>query len=56
MKNKFIEKIDELNKEISSQKSEFRKKIYYLEEELTQTKEVKDLFLKQITELQKRNN
>ncbi len=56
MKSAFIKKIEELNEEINKIKIESRKKIYFIEEELTQTKNVKDLFLKQIIDLQKRIN
>ena len=51
-----MKKIEELNEEINKVKIDSRKKLYFLEEELTQTKNVKDLFLKQIIDLQKRFN
>lgn len=53
MKNAFIHKIEELNEEMNKIKIESRKKLNVTEEELNQTRYVKDLFLKQITELQK---
>jgi hypothetical protein len=55
MKASFIKKIDQLNEELCNQKTSFRKKISYLEEDLTQTKYVKDLLVRQVTELQKLN-
>jgi hypothetical protein len=54
MKTAFVTKVEDLNSELNTQKIDSRKKIYELEEDLTQTKQVKDLFLKQITELQKK--
>jgi hypothetical protein len=55
MKASFVKKIDQLNDEICTQRTGFRKKISYLEEELNQTKHVKDLLVKQVTEFQKLN-
>ena len=55
MKNSFVQKIDQLNEQLISEKSNYRKKVYYLEEELEKTKNIKDLFLRQLTELQKIN-
>jgi hypothetical protein len=54
MKTAFVKKIEELNEEINKIKIDSRKKLFFMEEELTQTKNVKDLFLKQIIDLQKR--
>jgi len=56
MKSAFIKKLEDLNEEINKIKIDSRKKLYYMEEELSQTKNVKDLFLKQIIDLQKRLN
>lgn len=53
MKTAFTLKIEELNSEMHKNKSENRKKIFMLEEDLTQTKNVKELLLKKLTELQK---
>lgn len=53
MKSAFLKKIDDLNCELHTNKVESRKKIYMLEEDLGQTKNVKDLLLKKLTELQK---
>ncbi len=48
-----MEKIDELNCEMHKNKVENRKKIFILEEDLNQTKNVKELLLKKLTEMQK---
>lgn len=53
MKKAFTEKIEELNAEMHKNKSENRKKLFMLEEDLNQTKNVKELLLKKLTELQK---
>ena len=54
MKKAFVQKIEELNSELNKIKVDARKKIYMLEEDLTQTKNVKELLLKKLTELQKK--
>jgi len=54
MRKSFIKKIEELNEEIHRIKIESRRKINTLQEDLTQITYVKDVFLRQITELQKR--
>lgn len=54
MKNSFLKTVEDLNSDINNKKIEFRRKVYDLEEELSQTKHVKDVFLKQITELQRK--
>jgi hypothetical protein len=56
MKNSFVKKIEELNNEMHGMKIDYRRKLYDIEEDLSQTKHIKDVFLKQITELQKRIN
>jgi len=48
-----MEKIDELNAEMHKNKVESRKKMFILEEDLNQTKNVKELLLKKLTDLQK---
>lgn len=54
MKNTFLKKIEQLNEETSQIKLDSRRKVNMLQEDLTQAVYVKDLFLRQITELQKR--
>lgn len=54
MKNAFVQKIESLNEEVSSTKIECRRKVNNLQEELNQVTYIKDIFLKQISELQKR--
>lgn len=54
MKNSFVKKIENLNEEMNQIKIDARRKVNTLTEDLTQTTYVKDLFLKQITELQKK--
>jgi hypothetical protein len=53
MKKAFTQKIEELNAELQKNKNENRKKIFLLEEDLTQTKNVKELLLKKLTEFHK---
>jgi len=53
MKKAFMEKIEELNTDIHKMKVESRKKIFMLEEDLNQTKNVKELLLKKLTEVKK---
>ena len=53
MKKSFVKKIEQQNNSITDMKIEARKKIYGLEEELKQTTYIKDVFLKQITEMKK---
>jgi hypothetical protein len=55
MKKTFVEKLDSLNEQLVTDKTNFRRKIHYLEEDLEQTKKIKDLFFKQVTELQRMN-
>lgn len=45
-----------MNIEINNIKINSRKSILYIEEELSQEKHIKELFLKQITDLQKHFN
>ena len=54
MKTAFVQKIEKLNEEVNSVKIESRRKINSAQEDLIQVTYVKDLFLKQITDLQKR--
>jgi hypothetical protein len=53
MKKAFMEKIEEMNKEMNRSIIDNRKKIYMIEEDLNQTKNVKELLLKKLTDLQK---
>jgi len=53
MKKAFTQKIEELNAVLQKNKNENRKKIFLLEEDLTQTKNVKELLLKKLTEFHK---
>ena len=56
MKKTFIKKVEELNNTITELKIESRRRIYGLEEELKQMIYVKDIFLRQITDLKKYKN
>lgn len=56
MKNAFTEKVTSLTSELSKLKSESRRRINEAEEEIKQTKTMKDIFLKQVIELQKKLN
>ena len=56
MKKAFIEKIEEMNKDMNRNIIDNRKKIYMIEEDLVQTKNVKELLLKKLTDLQKTLN
>ncbi len=51
-----MKKIEEMNEDNNRVKMESRRKINFLEEELDQNKNIKDLFLKQIIELKKLAN
>ncbi len=54
MKQAFTKKIHELNEEMNSIKVDSRRKINNLNEDLNQVTYVKDLFLRQVTDLQKK--
>lgn len=54
MKQAFSKKIQELNEEINAIKVDSRRKINNLNEDLNQVTYVKDLFLRQVTDLQKK--
>ena len=51
-----MDKIELLNTEINKSSVENRKKIYMIEEDLNQTKNVKELLLKKLTDLQRSLN
>lgn len=53
MRLSFIKKIEEMNSDITITKSTLKKTILYLEEELKQEKQIKEVFLKQLTDYQK---
>jgi hypothetical protein len=53
MKTAFMEKIETMNIEMNRTKVDSRKKIYMIEEDLNQTKNVKELLLKKLTDFQK---
>ena len=53
MRGFFLNKIDILNSEVHDIKISTRKQIHYIEDELKQEKHVKELFLRQINELQR---
>ncbi len=53
MKKAFTQKIEEMNVDMQKNKNANRKKIFMLEEDLTQTKSVKELLLKKLIECQK---
>jgi len=55
MKKSFTKKIEDLNQDLTDMKIDSRRKIYSLEDELKQSNHIKDLFLKQISELKKHN-
>jgi hypothetical protein len=54
MKQAFTKKIEDLNEEMNSIKVDSRRKINNLQEDLNQVSYIKDLFLRQITDLQKK--
>lgn len=54
MKNAFQEKIEDLNRELQLTRSNYRRDKYYLEENLAKTNELKDIFLKKLTDLQRK--
>ena len=56
MKSAFVKKIDDITLELSQTKSDSRSKIYSLEQELKESKHLKDVFLQQIIQLQKQLN
>ena len=53
MKNAFVRKLEEINEELNQTKSETRVKLYNMEQELKDTKRLKDVFLEQVVQLQK---
>ena len=53
MRNSFLTKIELINSELNVLKSNSRKQLFYMEEELKQEKYVKELFLRQVNDLQK---
>jgi chromosome segregation ATPase len=53
MKNAFVRKLEEVNEELNQTKSETRVKLYNMEQELKDTKRLKDVFLEQVVQLQK---
>jgi hypothetical protein len=54
MKDTFMQKIDSLNEEMNTIKIDSRRKVNNIQEDLNQATYIKDLFLRQITELQKK--
>lgn len=53
MRKAFIQKLEDMNSELMLVKNGYRRNIIYMEEELKQEKHIKDLFLRQIGDLQK---
>ena len=53
MRNSFIKKIENINMELVAIKYNYKKSIIYIEEELKQEKQIKELFLNQFSQLQK---
>ncbi len=53
MRNSFIKKLENVNSELVTIRSNYKKSSLYIEEELKQEKQIKELFLKQFSELQK---
>ena len=56
MKTAFMDKIEEINMDMNRNKVENKKKIYMVEEDLSQTRNVKELLLKKLTDLQRSLN
>lgn len=56
MRSSFLKKLEEVTLELNNNKTNHRKSIFYLEEELKQEKQIKDLFVRQISNLQKHFN
>ena len=56
MKQAFVKKVDDLTDELSQTKSETRVQVYNLQQELNETKHLKDVFLQQVISLQKQLN
>lgn len=56
MRNAFTKKIAELTDELSKNENESRVKMYSLKEELKEANNLKDVFLKQVLQLQKHLN
>ena len=54
MKSTFMQKIESLNEEMNKTKIDSRRSLNSIQEDLTQVTYIKDMFLKQITELQKK--
>jgi hypothetical protein len=48
MKDTFMNKIGELNEELADTKVDSNKKIFELQQDLSETKQIKDLFVKKI--------
>lgn len=53
MRNAFIRRIDNLTQEYETARNDFRKQLFYIDEDLKKEKYVKEIFLRQINELQK---
>ena len=56
MKSAFMKKLETANEELSQVKSSTRIKLFNMENELKETKNLKDVFLKQVIQLQKKLN
>ena len=56
MKSAFMKKLETANEELSQVKSSTRIKLFNMETELKETKNLKDVFLKQVIQLQKKLN
>jgi hypothetical protein len=54
MKSTFTKKLENVNDEMNKIKIESRRKLNSLQEDLSHVTYIKDMFLKQITELQKK--
>ena len=53
MKAAFVKKVDALTTELNESKSNSRKQIYDMQNELSETKNLKNIFLQQVFSLQK---
>jgi len=51
MRSAFLSKLDLMNAELTENKATNKKQIFYLQEDLKNEKYVKDLFLKQVSDL-----
>lgn len=53
MRTAFLNKIDILNADLNETKNTYKKQVFYLNDELKNEKYIKELFVRQISELQR---